>query len=173
MSKPRLRKAKVSVQDTILDLCESKTWALSTIGVVPAVWASQVVLVVKKRPANAGDIRDLSLISESGRSPGGGNGNPLQYSYLETLMDRWACWATTHSVAELDMTEVTYYACTCCLQANHASGGGFDEMGTSLLRVQVKKRACICSVLGIMTGEGDGTPLQYSCLENPMDGGAW
>ena len=40
--------------------------------------ASQVVLVVKNLPANAGDVRDLGLIPESGRSPGKGNGNPLQ-----------------------------------------------------------------------------------------------
>ena len=53
---------------------------------------SQVVLVVKNRPANAGDIRDTSSISGSGRSPGGGHGNPLQYSCLENPMDRGACW---------------------------------------------------------------------------------
>ena len=47
------------------------------------VGASQVVLVVKNPPANAGDIRDSSLIPGWGRSPGGGNGNPLQYSCLE------------------------------------------------------------------------------------------
>ena len=41
--------------------------------------ASQVVLVVKNLPANAGDIRDGGLILGSGRSPGGGNSNPLQY----------------------------------------------------------------------------------------------
>ena len=45
--------------------------------------ASQIVLVVKKLPANAGDIRDVGLIPGSGRSPGGGHGNPLQYSCLE------------------------------------------------------------------------------------------
>ena len=41
-------------------------------------WASQVVLVVENLPANAGGIRDLSLIPGLGRSPGGGNGSPLQ-----------------------------------------------------------------------------------------------
>ena len=41
--------------------------------------ASQVVLVVKNPPANAGCIRDAGLIPGSGRSPGGGHGNPLQY----------------------------------------------------------------------------------------------
>ena len=45
--------------------------------------ASRVALVVKNPPANAGDIRDTGLIPGSGRSPGGGHGNPLQYSCLE------------------------------------------------------------------------------------------
>ena len=53
-------------------------------------WASQVVLVVKNLPANAGDIRDVSSIPASGRSPGGGNGNPLQYSCLENPINREA-----------------------------------------------------------------------------------
>ena len=46
-------------------------------------WASQVVLVVNNLPVNAGDARDLGSIPGSGRSPGGGCGNPLQYSRLE------------------------------------------------------------------------------------------
>ena len=45
--------------------------------------ASQVVLVVKNPPANAGEIRDMGSIPGSGRSTGGGHGNPLQYSCLE------------------------------------------------------------------------------------------
>ena len=49
-----------------------------------------MVLVVKNLPANAGDIRDASLITESGRSPGEGHGNPLQYSCLENPVDRGA-----------------------------------------------------------------------------------
>ena len=48
----------------------------------PKVRASQVVLVVKSPPANAGDIRDIGSISGLGRSPGGGHGNPLYYSCL-------------------------------------------------------------------------------------------
>ena len=51
---------------------------------------SQVMLMVKNLPANAGDIRDLSLIPGSGRAPGGGHENPLQYSYLENPTDRGA-----------------------------------------------------------------------------------
>ena len=62
--------------------------------------ASQVALVVKNLPANAGDIRDSSSIPGSGRSPGGGHGNPLQYSWLEEPMDRGAWQATVHRVAK-------------------------------------------------------------------------
>ena len=52
---------------------------------------------VENLPANAGD---LGLISGPGRSPGEGNGNPLQYSCLENSMDRGAWWATVHGVTE-------------------------------------------------------------------------
>ena len=51
-------------------------------------WNSQVVLVVKNSPDNAGDIRDIGSIPVLGRSPGKGNGNPLQYSCLKNSMDR-------------------------------------------------------------------------------------
>ena len=62
--------------------------------------ASQVVLVVKNLPANAGDVRDTGSIPASGRSPGGGNGNPLQYYCLENPMDRGAWQAKVHMVAK-------------------------------------------------------------------------
>ena len=52
------------------------------------IWASHMVLVVKNLPANAEDIRDTSSILRSGRSSGGGYGNPLQYSCLKNPMDR-------------------------------------------------------------------------------------
>ena len=48
------------------------------------------MLVVKMPLANAGNIRDVGLIPGLGRSPGGGRGNLLQYSYLENPMDRGA-----------------------------------------------------------------------------------
>ena len=51
------------------------------------VRASQVVLVIKNLPVNAGDVRDRGLIPGLGRSPRGGNGNPLQYSCLENPHD--------------------------------------------------------------------------------------
>ena len=56
--------------------------------------------MVKNQPAHAGDIRDASLIPGSERSPGGGHGNPLQYSCLENLMDREAWRVTMHTVAQ-------------------------------------------------------------------------
>ena len=57
--------------------------------------ASQVVLVVKNLPADSGDIRDTGSVPGLGRSPGGGHGNPLQYSCLENPMDRRAWWTTS------------------------------------------------------------------------------
>ena len=67
--------------------------------------AFPVALVVKNPPANAGGIRDASLIPGSGRSPGGGQGNPLQDSCLENPMDRRAWLAAVHGATkELDTT---------------------------------------------------------------------
>ena len=61
--------------------------------------------MVKNLHANAGDTEDMGSIPELGRSPGGGNGNPLQYSCLGNPMDRGAWWAIVHGVAEeWDMT---------------------------------------------------------------------
>ena len=59
-------------------------------------WASQVAIVVKNTPANAGDTRDAGSISGSGRSPGGGHGSPLEYSCPENPMDRETWRATVH-----------------------------------------------------------------------------
>ena len=67
--------------------------------------------MVKNLPANAGDIRDPGSIPGLGRSPGGGHGNPLQYSCLENPMDRGAWQATVCRVTESDRTECqVYYA---------------------------------------------------------------
>ena len=66
-----------------------------------------MVLVVKNLPVNTGDVSDVGLIPGLGRSPGEGNGSPLQYSRLENLMDGGDWQATVHGVAELDTTEVT------------------------------------------------------------------
>ena len=65
-----------------------------------ALRASQVALVVKNLPANAGDVRDVGSAPGSYRSPGGGHGNSLQYSCLENPMDRGGWWDTVHGVAK-------------------------------------------------------------------------
>ena len=54
--------------------------------------------MVKNLPVIAGDIRDRGSISGLGRSPGEGNGNPLQYSCLGNPMDRGVWWTTVHKV---------------------------------------------------------------------------
>ena len=56
--------------------------------------------MVKNPPVNAGDSRDTASIPDSGRSPGGGNGNLLQYPCLENPMDRGVWRATVHGVTK-------------------------------------------------------------------------
>ena len=68
-----------------------------------------MALEVKNLPANAGDIRDKGSIPGMGRSPGGGHGNPLQYSCLEKPINREAWQATVHRVTQ---SEAIYHACT-------------------------------------------------------------
>ena len=63
-------------------------------------WGSQVALVVKNLPTNAGGIRGTGSIPGSGRSPGEENGNPLQYSCLENPVDRGAWQAAVHGVTK-------------------------------------------------------------------------
>ena len=88
-------------------MCHFRRWEAPTYGVVSFYglgnfigWASQVALVVKNLPANAGDIRATGSIPVLERSLGGGHGNSLQYSCLENPMDRRAWWATVHRVTK-------------------------------------------------------------------------
>ena len=106
----------------------------------------------KESSCNAGN---LGLISELGRSPGEGNGNPLQYSCLENPMDRGACQATIHGVAK-SQTGLGIHT--------HFPGGSAG-----------KEFACNVGDLGSIPefgrspGEGKGYPLQYSGLESSVD----
>ena len=68
-------------------------------------WGFPGSTVVKNSRANAGGARDVGLIPRSGRSPGGGYGNPLHYSCWGNPMDRGAWWATVRGDAESDTTE--------------------------------------------------------------------
>ena len=78
---------------------------------------SQVELVVKNLSANVGEVRDPGTILGSGRSPGGGNGYPLQYSCLENPMDRGVWWATVHGITK-SQTRLSNYACTHTIAAS-------------------------------------------------------
>ena len=81
--------------------------------------------MVKNPPANAGDARDTVLIPGLGRSRGGGNGNPFQYSYLETSMDRGAWWTPVDGVTkcQTQLSEHThayrFVILGVCLLTNH------------------------------------------------------
>jgi len=68
--------------------------------------------VVKNLPASTGDTGDEGLISGSGRSPGEGNGNPLQFSCLGNSVDRGAWQTTVHGVAK-SQTQLSNCPCTC------------------------------------------------------------
>ena len=77
-------------------------------------WASRAALVVKNLPVSAGDTRDASSIPGSRRSPGGGHGNPLQYSCLENPIDRGAWWATALRVtnSQTHLKLLSMHSCT-------------------------------------------------------------
>ena len=68
------------------------------ISIVPMFMGFPGGSVVNNLPANAGAAGDTGLIPGSGRSPGGGNSNPLQYSCQDNPMDRGAWWATVYGV---------------------------------------------------------------------------
>ena len=112
--------------------------------------------------ASAYNAGDLGSIPGLGRSPGEGNGTPLQYSCLENPMDRGAWWATVHGVAK-NQTRLSNFTFT----------SGFPDGSDG--KVSVYSAGDLGSIpgLGRFPGEGNGNPLQYSCLGNPMDGGAW
>ena len=65
------------------------------------LWGFPGGTMVKNLPANAGGARDVGSTPGTGRSPGKGNGNPLQYSCLENSTDRGAWWAAIHGVAKV------------------------------------------------------------------------
>ena len=81
-------------------LCTDLFFSLICTAFYHTIWASQLALVVKKLPTNAGDVRDTGLIPGSGRSPGGGCCNPLQYSCQENPMDGGTWQATVDRVTK-------------------------------------------------------------------------
>ena len=75
-----------------------------------------MALMVKNPPANAGDIRDTGPVHGSGRCPGGGHGNPLQYFCLENPVDKGAWWAIVRKVAksQIQLRQLSPLARQCC-----------------------------------------------------------
>ena len=75
--------------------------------------------MVKNPPANAGDLRDSGLIPGLGRSPGGRQGNPLQYSGLQNPMDRGAWRAAAHRVtkSQTRLKQLSMHACSLVLRS--------------------------------------------------------
>ena len=86
----------MNLEDVILS--EIKHWQEDKYWTIPFVWGFS--LVVKNLSASAGDTKDTGLIPGSRRSPGGENGNPLQYSCLKNPMDGGAWWAAVHGVTK-------------------------------------------------------------------------
>ena len=102
--------------------------------------------MVKNPPANAGDLRDAGLIPGSGRSPGGGHGNPLQYSCLQNPMDRGAWRAPVHWVTKswTRLTQLSIHACIIALQ--HRVSFSYTEKWIRYMYT------CIVSVLDFLLG---------------------
>ena len=114
--------------------------------------------VIKNPPVNAGDIETWVQSPRSGRYPGKGNSNPLQYSCLENSMDRGAWWAMVHGVTKSWCNWACTHVCMCVCVS------------------WIFKHFCTRrhkTFFNVNTGEGNGNPLQYSCLQNPVDRGAW
>ena len=122
----------------------------------------------KESACNAGDTGDSGLIPVCGRSPGGRNGNPLQYSCLENPMG-YSLWG--HKESDMTSDNIWIFFDTTCSPIWGIPGGlsGIksicqcrrhnESWAQSLVRKIPWRRAC--------------NPLQYSCLENPMDRGTW
>ena len=117
--------------------------------------ASQAAL-----PANAGDIRDMGSIPASGRSPAGGSGNPHQCSCPENPIARGAWQATVHRVSKSQtrLKRLSMHMCTFIYISIYLS---------------IYISIYLSIYIYIYLGEGNGNPLQYSCLENSMDRRAW
>ena len=132
-----------------------------------------MALLVKNPPAYAGDIRDVGSIPGSGRSPGEGNGNPLQYSCLERPHGQWSLVGYCLNRVEKSRTQLKRLSMHIQRLLTRFRTLGFP--GGSDGKESAHNGGDLGSIpgLGRSPGEGNGYPLWYSCLENFMDRGAW
>ena len=124
--------------------------------------------MVKGPPANAANTADVGSIPGLGRSPGIGNGNPLQYSCLENSMNGGAWQATVHGVAK-SRTRLSDFT---SLNPILASQVVLVVKNPTVKAEDIRDMGSIPGS-GRSPGGGNGSPLQYSCLENSMNRGAW
>ena len=129
--------------------------------------------MVKDPPAYAGDIRDVGSIPGSGRSPGEGNGNPLQYSCLESPHGQWSLVGYRLNRVEKSRTQLKRLSMHIHRLLTRFRTLGFP--GGSDGKESAHNVGDLGSIpgLGRSPGEGNSYPLWYSCLENFMDRGAW
>ena len=123
-------------------------------------WVSQVGLVVKNPSANAGDLRGLGWIPGSGRSPGGGHGNPLQYSCPENPHgQRSLVGYSLQGHKELD-AEATEYMCKVSQPFFHSLNQYWNLCwGNSLEAQWLGLHASIAGDMGSIPGQGSKIPL--------------
>ena len=139
------------------------------------IGGSLVAQLIKNLPAiqkTACHEGDMGLILRLGRSPGEANGNSLQHSGLGNPLDRGAWQATVHGVTRLrhdlatkpppPMKTIGLWACKVVLMVKNLPASVEDIRDMSLLPGSRRS-----------LGAGNGTPLQYSCLENFMGRGSW
>ena len=114
--------------------------------------------MIKNPPAKAGDERNTGLIPGSGRSPGGGHGNPLQYSCLGNPTDRGAWWATVHEVAK-SRTQLSNF--TYCVTVTRGGEGNGNPLQHSCLGNPMDREAWRATVHEVAKSQ-----TQLSLLSN-------
>ena len=117
-----------------------------------------MALAVKKLPANAGDLRDAGSILGSGRSPGEGHGNPLQYSCLENLMDRGTWWATIHRVAKSRtlLKWLSTHACLHMIKFSYENEKQAPFLAHPSIRLDSLYLLCVLKQCPLLTGTTTG-----------------
>ena len=130
---------------------------------------SGAVLVAQWGKESTYNAGDAGLIAGLGRSPGGGHGNPLQYSCLENSMDRGAWWATVHGVAK-SQTGLSTHARPSRWVLKfylHRSGGQIQSIVLIFASSTARRRFCLVDGMALVLA-GDGQSPPYSLVLEPL-----